>query len=137
MLLDGRLHWFVAHLVARRPRWSGRFAVAMNAEWLGDLDLGPRAHPGDGLLDLTEGSLGLRDRLAARRRARTGSHLPHPGLRTSRSASAELSFPDGVPVYLDGVAVGTAAGAAPPRGARRAHRGRLRRAPAGPARTGR
>ena len=78
----------------------------MNAEWLGDLDLGPRAHPGDGLLDVTEGSLALRDRLAARRRARTGSHLPHPGLRTSRSTRAELSFPDGVPVHLDGVAVG-------------------------------
>lgn len=108
VLLDGRLHWFVAHLVARRPRWSGRFAVAMNAEWLDDLDLGPRAHPGDGLLDLTEGRLGLRDRLAARRRARTGSHLPHPGLRTSRAGKAELTFPDGVPVFLDGLAVGTA-----------------------------
>lgn len=108
VLIDGRLHWFVAHLAAHRRGWSGPFAVAMNAEWLGDLDLGPRAHPGDGLLDVTEGRLALRDRLEARRRARTGSHLPHPGLRTSRSGKAELSFPDGVPVFLDGVAVGTA-----------------------------
>lgn len=108
VLLDGRRHWFVAHLVARRPLWRGRFALAMNAEWLGDLDLGPRAHPGDGLLDLTEGALGLRDRWAARRRARTGTHLPHPGLRTSRRAVARLEFPDGVPVHLDGEQVGTA-----------------------------
>jgi hypothetical protein len=108
VLIDGRLHYFVAHLAAHRRGWSGPFAVAMNAEWLGDLDLGPRSHPGDGLLDLTEGRLGPRDRLAARRRARTGSHLPHPGLRTSRSGKAELSFPDGVPVFLDGVGVGTA-----------------------------
>jgi len=108
VLLDGRIHWFVAHLAAHRRGWAGPFAVAMNAEWLGPLDLGPRAHPGDGLLDVTEGRLGLRARLAARRRARTGSHLPHPGLRTSRSAAATLSFPDGVPVRLDGVAVGTA-----------------------------
>jgi hypothetical protein len=108
VLLDGHLHYFVAHLAAHRRWWSGRFAVVMNAEWLGELDLGPRAHPGDGLLDVTDGKLGLRDRLAARRRARTGSHLPHPGLRTSRSGRVELSFPDGVPVFLDGVAVGPA-----------------------------
>ncbi len=108
VLLDGRLHWFVAHLAAHRRAWQGRFAVAMNAEWLGELDLGPRAHPGDGLLDVTEGSLGLRERLAARRRARTGTHLPHPGLRTRRSAAVSLSFPDAVPVHLDGVAVGSA-----------------------------
>jgi len=107
-VVDGRLHWFVAHLAAHRRGWRGRFAVAMNAEWLGDLDLGPRSHPGDGLLDLTEGQLGLRDRLAARRRARTGSHLPHPGLRTRRAARAELSFPSPVPVFLDGVAIGPA-----------------------------
>jgi hypothetical protein len=106
-LLDGRLHWFVAHVVAHRWAWRGRFAVAMNAEWLGDLDLGPRSHPGDGLLDLTEGELGLRERLAARRRARTGSHLPHPGLRTTRSKRAQWSFADGIPVALDGVTVGT------------------------------
>ncbi len=98
----------MAHLAAHRPGWRGRFAVAMNAEWLGDLDLGPRSHPGDGLLDITEGQLGLRDRLAARRRARTGSHLPHPGLRTRRSARAELTFPSPVPVFLDGVAIGAA-----------------------------
>jgi hypothetical protein len=107
-LLDGRIHWFVAHLAAHRRLWRGRFVVVMNAEWLGELDLGPRAHPGDGLLDLTEGELGLRDRLTARRRARTGSHLPHPGLRTRRSARAELTFATPIPIHLDGVAVGTA-----------------------------
>jgi hypothetical protein len=108
VLLDGRIHWFVAHLAAHHRAWRGPFAVAMNAEWLGDLDLGPRAHPGDGLLDVTEGSLPLRERLAARRRARTGTHLPHPALRTRRTGALTLSFADGVPVELDGVAVGRA-----------------------------
>jgi len=108
VLLDGRLDVFVAHLVARRRGWRGRFAVVMNAEWLGELDLGPRAHPGDGLLDVTEGRLGLRDRLEARRRARTGSHLPHPDLRTARRGAVDLSFPGGVPVHLDGEARGHA-----------------------------
>jgi hypothetical protein len=109
VLLDGRVDVFVAHLVARRRAWTGPFAVVMNAEWLGPLDLGPRAHPGDGLLDVTEGRLGLRERLQARRRARTGSHLPHPGLRTSRRRAVDLSFPGGVPVRLDGEERGRAA----------------------------
>jgi diacylglycerol kinase family enzyme len=79
----------------------------MNAEWLGAWDLGPRSHPNDGLLDVTDGSLRLRERLTARRRARTGSHLPHPGLRTSRVAAATFSFERGMPVHLDGEAMGT------------------------------
>jgi diacylglycerol kinase family enzyme len=78
----------------------------MNAEWLGDWRLGPRAHPGDGLLDLTEGQLGLRDRLHARRRAPTGDHVPHPGLRTRRAAHHHLRFERPVTVRLDGARVG-------------------------------
>ncbi len=106
VLLDGHPHWFVSHLVARHRFWRGRAVVVMNAEWLGDLDLGPRGHPGDGLVDITDGSLPLRQRLSARRRARTGSHLPHPAMRTTRRAEADLSFDPPLPVALDGEAVG-------------------------------
>lgn len=109
VLLDGgRPHWFVAHLVARGPAWSGPGAVVMNAEWLGPWKLGPRAHPGDGRLDLTEGRLGLRDRLHARQRARTGEHLPHPSLATRRAPRHELHFERPVVVRLDGERVGRA-----------------------------
>ncbi len=55
--LDGERHWFVAHVIARRSWWRGRAVAAMNAQWLGDWDLGPRAHPDDGLLDVTDGVL--------------------------------------------------------------------------------
>src|SRR6478609_7811972 len=30
VLVDGRLHWFVAHLVARKRWWRGRVFAAMN-----------------------------------------------------------------------------------------------------------
>src|SRR5437868_11707725 len=50
-LLDGRLHVFVAHLVARTRGW-GHVVAAMNAQFLGAWVLGPRAHPDDGLLDV-------------------------------------------------------------------------------------
>jgi len=107
--IDGTMYWFCAHLVARRRWWWGRAAVVMNAQWLGTWDLGPRAHPNDGLLDLTEGSLPLGDRAEARRRARTGTHLPHPALHTARSAHHDLVFDRPVGVWLDGVRVARAA----------------------------
>jgi hypothetical protein len=104
--LDGEVSWFVAHLVARGPGWSGPCAVVMNAEWLGPYKLGPRAHPGDGLLDLTEGRLGWRDRWRASRRARFGDHLPHPALTTRRAGRLELDFERPTRVWLDGELVG-------------------------------
>ena len=46
-LVDGRLHWFVAHLVARRSWWRGRLLVAANASFIGTWNAAPRSHPGD------------------------------------------------------------------------------------------
>jgi hypothetical protein len=108
VLVDGRLHWFVAHLIARRSWWRGRAVVVMNAQWLGDWDLAPRSHPNDGLLDATDGCLPLRDRWAARRRVRTGSHLPHPALRTTRAAALSFDLDPPLGVELDGEPIGRA-----------------------------
>lgn len=99
---DGVERPFVAHAVARRPGWSGRFAVAMNVGWWGDWYLGPRAHPNDGLLDITVGHMPFRQRPAARRRVRTGSHLPHPLLKTVRRAGWEQVFERPTPLLVDG-----------------------------------
>ena len=106
-LLDGRLHWFVAHLVARRGWWRGRAWVAMNAAWLGPWNLGPRAHPGDGLLDVTDATVPPGERLKVRARLPQGAHLPHPDLRTSRSPAASVRLERALPVRLDGELVGS------------------------------
>jgi hypothetical protein len=108
VLVDGRLQWFVAHLVARRSWWRGRAIAVMNAQWLGEWDLGPRSHPNDGLLDVTDGDLPLGQRPAFRRRVRTGTHLPHPALRTSRTAAASFDLDPPLDVWLDGERVGRA-----------------------------
>lgn len=105
---DGPELTFAAHLIARRRWWAGRFAVVMNAAWVGELYLGPRAHPNDGLLDATEGSLPFRQRVLARGRARTGSHLPHPSLQVRRAAEHVVRFDRPTPVLLDGRRRGTA-----------------------------
>jgi hypothetical protein len=102
VLIDGKLHWFVAHLIARRSWWRGRTLAVMNAQWLGAWDLGPRAHPGDGRLDVSDADLALGDRIKARARLRTGTHVPHPAIATSRVTSAIFDLAPGLDIWLDG-----------------------------------
>ena len=99
---------FAAHVVARRRLWRGPFLVVMNAAWVGEWYLGPRAHPNDGLLDVTSGSLPPVQRLLARRRAPAGSHLPHPGLAVTRSKVVDHAFDRPIPVLIDGRSAGRA-----------------------------
>jgi hypothetical protein len=110
VLLDGRLHWFVAHLVARRSWWHGPLLAAMNAEFLGDWDVAPRAHPNDGLLDMVVVAAGmtLADRVKARRLLATGGHVPHPAIEQSRRPTFQMEFDRPIGVWLDGERVAAA-----------------------------
>ena len=76
--------------------------------WLGDWDVAPRAHPGDGRLELVEATLSAGERLKARRRLPTGTHLPHPGIRIRRAESVQRDLPRGHAVWLDGERLGPA-----------------------------
>ena len=105
-LLDGRIHWFVAHLVSRHNWLTGRSWIAANGAHLGRWNLAPRAHPGDGLLDLLDSDLSFRQRLKARRRLHSGTHLPHPGITYTRQPAGQVSFGHPMPVYLDSEPVG-------------------------------
>lgn len=107
-LIDGRPHYFVAHLVARRWAWTGRFVVAMNAEYLGTWKMAPRGHPNDGRLDVLDGRLSFNDRLKARSRLPHGGHLPHPGITSRQVTAVQIAFDRPTPVYLDGEGVGKA-----------------------------
>ena len=104
--IDGVERYFLAHLIVRGRWWRGRTVAPMNAQWLGDWDLGPRSHPNDGLLDVSDGALGLADRLAARSRVRTGTHLPHPAIATSRVAHFATELGPGRRAWIDGVSIG-------------------------------
>lgn len=108
VLLDGRLHFFVAHLVARRRWWGSRVLVAMNAAWYGPWNMGPRAHPGDGLLDVYDARLSLRQALQVRARLPMGAHLPHPSIAERRTGAIQVDLGAPVPVHLDGEPVAAA-----------------------------
>lgn len=105
---DGEERPFVAHVLAHRWAWRGRFVAVMNAERAGERRLAPRAHPGDGRLDLLDGALPLDQRLAARRRVRTGDHVPHPAIRERRVRELDVDLGRPVPVRVDGVPAGRA-----------------------------
>jgi hypothetical protein len=108
VLVDGALHFFVAHLVARRSWWRGPVVAAMNAQFLGDWDVAPRSHPGDGRVDLLQADLSLGDRWKARTRLRSGTHVPHPGISERRVKAVQVDLAPGTSVWLDGERVGEA-----------------------------
>ena len=103
---------FLSHLVAHpSPRlrwWSRRTVAVLNGSYVGEFDLGPRAHPNDGRLDLTDGQLPLGQRRQGRRRALSGSHVPHPDLTTRRGAHFEVHHDRPLHLWLDGEQVGAA-----------------------------
>ena len=104
-LVDGVLHLFVAHLVARDRLWRNCF-VAMNAQWRGPWNLGPRAHPGDAKLDTYRARLTLGDLPKVRARLHHGTHLPHPRIKERRVAAVQVDLERSLPVEVDGVGVG-------------------------------
>jgi hypothetical protein len=110
VLVDGRLRYFVAHVVVRgRTLWRGSAAAVMNAQYLGEWDVAPRSHPGDGKLDVVEvaPSMPVGDRWKARRRLPSGTHVPHPAITERRVAAIQLDVA-GRRVLVDGRPVGAA-----------------------------
>ncbi len=107
VLADGRLHLFVASLVARTRLWTRAF-VAMNAQYLGPWDVAPRAHPGDGLLDTYDVHLRPGQLAPVRSRLAHGSHLPHPGIKERRTQAMQVELDRALPLRLDGQAMGKA-----------------------------
>ncbi len=108
VLIDGRLHWFVAHLVARRGWWRGRVVAAMNAQFLGPWDVVPRGHPNDGRLDVLDADLSFNERLQVRSRLRAGTHLPHPRIVERHVSALQVDLARPSSIYLDGDDVGAA-----------------------------
>jgi hypothetical protein len=102
VLADGRLHWFVAHLVARRGWWRGRVVAAMNAQFLGAWDVAPRGHPNDGRLDVLDADLPFDERLQVRSRLKAGTHVPHPRIAERHVAALQIDLTRPTPVMLDG-----------------------------------
>lgn len=108
---DGETHWACIGAVARSSWWRGPVVAAMSAERLGAWRLAPAAHPNDGRLHVlsTGGggpTLSLAQRVLARRRLRTGDHLPHPAIAVRRVESSTHRFDRPLGLWLDGERIG-------------------------------
>ena len=108
--LDGVQHEALSHVVLRRQWWRGRVVLVMNAQYLCALDVAPRSHPNDGRVDVLDiaPEMTLRARLQARRRSRTGTHVPHPHIKVASVSACEFVFNRRATCWVDGVRVGTA-----------------------------
>ena len=106
IVADGRRHTAVAHVVVRRRWWRGAIVFVCNVDHVGTWNVAPRAHPNDGRLDVTDGSISTREWPEFRKRARTGSHLPHPDLSSFAAASWTTEFDKPTMVWTDGVRMG-------------------------------
>ena len=105
VLVDGRLHHFVASCVVRSRGWRRTVAVG-NAQWLGSWNLWPRGHPNDGRLDLLDARLPVGDLWKVRRRLPSGSHLPHPAIQSRRIKAETVELDRPLHVWLDGEPAG-------------------------------
>lgn len=104
---DGGRVVALAHVVIRNRRWRwwrGSIVVVMNAQFIGRWDVAPRGHPNDGRLEVleVESTMSLRQRFLARRRLPTGTHVPHPLIRTRSSALITVPVPRSATVVVDG-----------------------------------
>ncbi|MEO5841539.1 MAG: hypothetical protein ABIQ73_18745 [Acidimicrobiales bacterium] len=106
--VDGQRFAFVAQVIARSRWWTSPVFAVMNSEWLGEWIVAPRAHPGDGYFDLVEARLSLGDRIKARRRLPTGTHVPHPSIQVRKITTTEITFGTTRAIYVDGEHVGAA-----------------------------
>ena len=106
---DGSVHHGVAHAVIGSVRWRRGAVAIMNAAFIGTRNIAPRAHPGDGKVDVVRLDLDLSDRIKAWKRMVTGTHVPHPDItiRQRRDGAIELDRP--ARVRVDGRSVGTSA----------------------------
>jgi YegS C-terminal NAD kinase beta sandwich-like domain len=107
---DAEPTWGVAHVVARRRWMHDDIVMVMNAQFYGPYDVAPRSHPNDGKLDVVrvDRAMGWRERLQARQRARTGTHLPHRYITSKSAGDVDLDFDTTMVVWIDGVRCGAA-----------------------------
>ncbi|WP_419839124.1 hypothetical protein [Candidatus Poriferisodalis sp.] len=108
---DGETHWACIGAVARNSWWRGPVVAAMSAEAFGRWRLAPAAHPNDGRLHVLstgvdQPALGLAQRILARRRLRSGTHVPHPAIAVRRVQRAQYLFDRPLGLWLDNERVG-------------------------------
>lgn len=100
----------VAHSDVRVGSWFDRrgLVILSNGGIHGGRNVTPRAHPNDGEWDRIDlhARMGMRERWEARRRAVTGTHIPHPCLSVGRFSETNIENALGQRLVIDGIDAG-------------------------------
>lgn len=85
----------------------GRYICIANSSFVKEKNIAPRAHPNDGSLDYLEidETMSWRQRWSASRRARTGTHIPHPQITTKRVKDIQIDRQHSEVLRIDGIQV--------------------------------
>jgi hypothetical protein len=100
----------VTVVVDGTERFGGRATtiVVASGQYLRGLDLVPRSHPGDGILEIQVYALSPGERAAMRRRLHGGTHLPHPRILAWRGRSVRVQAVHPLRIERDGHPAGRA-----------------------------
>ncbi len=104
---EARAARFVTHMIGHSRTWRIMLA-AMNVDFWRSYQLGPRSHPGDGVIDLYTARLGAGDLFKVAPRAKLGTHVPHPRIELQRSTDVSVVLPKPIRLWTDDVSVGLA-----------------------------
>jgi hypothetical protein len=105
-----RLRWwhraFPVEVVVDGRAFTARTTsvVVATGQFLRGFDVSPRGHPGDGWCEVQVYCLPAGQRGAMRARLRSGSHVPHPEIRTRRGRAVSVRCERDVAVEVDGKA---------------------------------
>lgn len=92
---------------ARGGWFRGNAVAVMNAQYLRKWDVAPRGHPNDGRVEILEvdARMSVRQRMIARLRMKTGTHLPHPDISV-KSVSEFTWSGSALTMWIDGAKIG-------------------------------
>lgn len=76
-----------------RPFLRQRYVACTNYGEMGKLQLAPRAHPNDGFFDVLsiDSTMSPKQRLLSAKKAKTGTHIPHPNISITRSQNLAIT----------------------------------------------
>jgi diacylglycerol kinase family enzyme len=102
---EEKVHRFVTHLIGynfTRQNWI----AAMNVDFWRSYQLGPHAHPGDGVIDVYTGELQPGELAKVAPRAKTGTHVPHPRIVLARNDQPVVTLKSPLQLRADDERIG-------------------------------
>ena len=105
VLLDGKIFWFSSHVFVGEKLANEQVLIS-NVAHYGKMNVAPKAHPGDGKLDVLKINLSVTQKIKALKRSASGDHLPHPRIKYERVKAAQLDLGKKKSVEIDGQKIG-------------------------------